>query len=101
MNLKNNHLASDSLYLVNVAFFSLFTFFVLRVILIVRNFDLLDGIPGIDILYAFLIGMRFDLIVVSYTLLPLVFGLLLPKGLGKRKIATLWLTIAFYFYWCS
>lgn len=98
MNLKNNHLASDSLYLVNVAFFSLFTFFVLRVILIVRNFDLLDGIPGIDILYAFLIGMRFDLIVVSYTLLPLVFGLLLPKGLGKRKIATLWLTIAFGFF---
>ena len=97
MKFSQNKLAADSIFLFNTAIFSLFSFAILRVILIIRNKDLLEGIPGIDILNAFLTGIRFDLIVVSYILLPLIFGLLLFRGLGKRKIASLWIILAMGF----
>ncbi|MCU7968812.1 MAG: LTA synthase family protein, partial [gamma proteobacterium symbiont of Bathyaustriella thionipta] len=95
MKLKNKNLLADSVFLLNSALFSLFTFAILRMMLIIRNNELLDGIPIIDVLNSFLIGMRFDLIVVSYAMLPLVFALLLPHGLGKRKIAFFWLIALF------
>ena len=85
----------DVYFMLCVTLISLLMFSALRCLLLVRNNELLEGIPGSDIVISFLIGVRFDLIVVSYILLPLVFALLLPKGLGKRRIALLWLTSLF------
>jgi len=92
-----NKLLSDIVFILGMAVFTLFSFTVLRLILLIRNSQLLEGIPFNDLLNAFLIGTRFDLIIVSYLLLPLVFFLFLPGGLGQRKLASLWLVLAFGF----
>ncbi len=97
MQIKNTKLGSDSLFLLNIALFSLFTFTILRLFLLIRNSELLEGIPVSDILKSFLIGIRFDLIIVSYILLPLIFFLLTPNGLGSRKLARYWLVLAMGF----
>ncbi len=94
MTSRKNQLISDSFFLLKSGLFMLFIFAVLRGILIIRNIDLLEGIPGREIFHAFLIGSRFDLIVTSYILLPLIFFFLLPHGLGKRKIASVWIILA-------
>jgi phosphoglycerol transferase MdoB-like AlkP superfamily enzyme len=95
MKLKMGKTTCDVYFMLCVTLISLLMFSALRCLLLVRNNELLEGIPGSDIVISFLIGVRFDLIVVSYILLPLVFALLLPKGLGKRRIALLWLTSLF------
>ncbi|MCU7958666.1 MAG: LTA synthase family protein [gamma proteobacterium symbiont of Bathyaustriella thionipta] len=64
---------------------------ILRLLLALRNAELLQDIPLIDIARALLIGIRFDLIIVSYIFLPLAFALLLPDGLGKRKLVSIYL----------
>jgi len=97
MNLKNNKLYEDVIFLLGISLFSLLTFSILRTMLLIRNSELLEGIPLLDIVNSYLIGMRFDLIIVSYILLPLGLALLLPDGLAKRKVALLWLTGAFSF----
>jgi phosphoglycerol transferase MdoB-like AlkP superfamily enzyme len=95
MKLSTNKTLEDVFFMLGVACLSLVTFAILRTFLIIRNADLLEGIPAADIIHAYLIGTRFDLIVVSYILIPLCIGLLLPDGLGKRKIAVLWIMLAF------
>jgi len=67
---------------------------ILRAILLLRNLDLAEGIPLQDLAWAFLLGMRFDLIVTSLMALPLVIALLAPQGLGSRTWAKRWLGLA-------
>ena len=93
MNSKTNKLIQDIFFLLSITLFSLLTFAVLRALLIFRNKDLLEGVPFSDIANSFLIGAQFDLIVVSYILIIVVFGLLLPNGLGKRTIVFTWIIL--------
>lgn len=95
MKLKMGKTTCDVYFMLCVALISLLMFAGLRCLLLIRNNELLEGIPGSHIAVSFLIGARFDLIVVSYILLPLVFALVLPNGLGKRRIALLWLITVF------
>ncbi|WP_419604222.1 LTA synthase family protein [Thiolapillus sp.] len=71
----------------------LFVQAILRAVLWARNPDLASGTPTTDLLWAFVVGLRFDLIISSYILLPLVLALLLPNGLGQRKLAKAWLIV--------
>lgn len=69
----------------------LMTFSLLRAMLLYRNFDLAAEIPASSLLTAFGVGLRFDLIVVCYSMLPLVFMLLFPSSTGWRKACLYWL----------
>jgi phosphoglycerol transferase MdoB-like AlkP superfamily enzyme len=90
-----NKLISDIFFLFGSTLFILISFAVLRASLIIRNNDLISEIPNAELINAFLIGIRFDLIITSYILIPLAIGLLLPNGLSKRIIASLWLNFTF------
>ncbi len=65
----------------------------LRTILLARNPELAATATNADLARAFLVGLRFDLIITSYIILPLVLSLLLPHGLGDRRLARYWLMI--------
>lgn len=97
MELKENRLIQDALFLLSSTLISLLAFAILRALLIIRNSELIENIPLSDIANSFLIGAQFDLIVLSYLLIPLVIGMLLPNGLGKRSIAFFWLILLFGF----
>ena len=66
----------------------------LRALLLWRNFDLAAGIPATELAEAFAVGLRFDLIVAALIHLPLALALVAPQGLGRRRLARLWLTFA-------
>ncbi len=95
MKLKMGKTAYDVCYLFCVTLFSLLMFAALRCLLLIRNNELLEGVPGSDLAVSFLIGARFDLIIICYILFPLAIALALPNGLGKRTMAFLWLMPAF------
>ena len=95
MKLKMGKTACDVYFLICVTLFSLLMFAALRCLLLIRNNELLEGVPGSDIAVSFLIGARFDLIIICYILFPLATALALPNGLGKRTMALLWLMPAF------
>jgi phosphoglycerol transferase MdoB-like AlkP superfamily enzyme len=64
-----------------------------------RNIDLLGGITWRDVLVAFGVGFRFDLIVTCYVMTPLVLAMLLPTGLARRAWCNIWLALMALF--CS
>ncbi len=86
-------------FLADISFISLvvvlllFLQALLRVVLWARNPDLAANTPTADLLWAFAVGLRFDLIIASYLVLPLTLALLLPNGLGSRRLARIWLII--------
>ncbi len=84
-------LLADTGFIVLSAFLLLFLQALLRALLLVRNPELAAGAANTDLAWAFVVGMRFDFIIASYILLPLVLSLLLPNGLGERRLARLWL----------
>ena len=84
-------LPADIIFLIGYALVSIIILALLRGMLLYRNYDLADGIPAIDLARAFLVGARFDLIVVCVMALPLVLALFFPNGLGRRKLALVWL----------
>lgn len=63
----------------------------LRALLLFHNLDLAAQIPTGEMVRAFLTGLRFDLIVASYILLPVCLFLLPAGGFGQRKLVRLWL----------
>ncbi|HEC73017.1 MAG TPA: DUF229 domain-containing protein [Methylophaga aminisulfidivorans] len=92
--IKQNHpIANDSYFLFSSALILLILQSLLRVVLYWRNADLAVGIPSTDILNAFLTGIRFDLIITVYAMVPLILGFLLKNGLRNRKICIACLTI--------
>ena len=67
---------------------------ILRGMLLWRNSDLAAQIPFSDIALSFAVGLRFDLVVICYSLLPLCLALAFPAGLGSRTPARLWLGLS-------
>ena len=86
-------LLADTSFIILSAFLLLFLQALLRALLLVRNPELAAGTSNADLTWAFVVGIRFDLIITSYMVLPLVLSLLLPSGLGKRRLARLWLLV--------
>jgi len=87
-------LLADILFILGYAALYLGVLAVLRGILILVNLDLAESIPAIDLARSFLVGLRFDLIITCILAAPLLLALLLPNGLGTRKLALIWLGIS-------
>lgn len=66
---------------------------ILRAILLATNSSLAVQIDNLTLARSFLVGLRFDLVVTCIIGAPLVLALLLPRGLGNRKIALAWLAV--------
>ncbi len=81
----------DALFLFGYALAFLTVMAVLRAILLYANLGLAEQIPQMDLARTFLIGLRFDLIITCILAAPLVLVLLLPDGLGRRRLALVWL----------
>ncbi|HFD12137.1 MAG TPA: alkaline phosphatase family protein [Crenotrichaceae bacterium] len=88
---KFNRTQSDLLFILNTAIHLIILQTVLRGFLLWRNIDLVPTIPYSEIIESFVIGSKFDLIITTYILIPVIFLLLNPKGL-KKKYAVMWLT---------
>ncbi len=88
---QRNSPFADSLYLLLNAAVFLALFTVARGLLLWRNRNLLGDIPFSDVVTAFAIGFRFDLIMTCYALAPLVLAMLLPWGLSRRRWCNGWL----------
>lgn len=84
-------LTNDVLFLMGCALVMLIDFSLLRGMLLYRNYGLSLDIPLADLFRSAAIGIRFDLMIVCYALIPLTFALLLPNGLGRRRVALVWL----------
>jgi phosphoglycerol transferase MdoB-like AlkP superfamily enzyme len=80
-------------FLLGSALVFLVMFSLLRAMLLYRNFDLTADISASEIVRAFGIGVRFDLVVVCYCMLPLVFTLLVRSRPGWRKLCLVWLGV--------
>ncbi len=93
MSLTKSRLFGDILFLLGASLLSLLSFAILRASLLIRNNGLVADIPYPEIANAFLIGSRFDLIVVCYMLIPLALGLMLPRGFGQRKFIGFWIIL--------
>jgi phosphoglycerol transferase MdoB-like AlkP superfamily enzyme len=83
----------DVLFLLGYALTFLGVLALLRAILLYMNLDLAEQIPPMDLARTFVVGLRFDLIITCILGAPLVLALLLPHGLGERRLALLWLGI--------
>lgn len=81
----------DVLFLLGYCLVFLAAMALLRGILIAANPELAAQVPTVDLARSFLVGSRFDLIVACVIAAPLVLALLLPAGLGSRRLALLWL----------
>jgi phosphoglycerol transferase MdoB-like AlkP superfamily enzyme len=87
-------LLADTLFILGYALLYLGVLAVLRGILILVNPDLAGGVPNTDLVRSFLVGLRFDLIITCILAAPLLLALLLPNGLGTRKLALVWLGLS-------
>ncbi|WP_078121798.1 LTA synthase family protein [Thiosocius teredinicola] len=83
--------AGDALFLFGYVAVYLLLAAGLRGLLLYLNRDLAAAIPVADIVTAFAVGVRFDLIVACVLASPLVIALLLPGGLRRRRVALGWL----------
>ncbi|MCB1614416.1 MAG: sulfatase-like hydrolase/transferase [Pseudomonadales bacterium] len=66
---------------------------ILRSLFLYFHADLARDIPGETVLSAFGIGLRFDMIIAVYGLLPLLFAFLSPLTEKRRRIIRIWLTV--------
>ncbi|RLA02324.1 MAG: LTA synthase family protein, partial [Gammaproteobacteria bacterium] len=87
-------LLADTLFLFGYVLAYLGVMALLRGLLLYTNSGLAEQIPLVDLGRSFLVGLRFDLIITCILGAPLVLALLLPGGLGTRRLALLWLGIA-------
>ncbi|MGD8876053.1 MAG: LTA synthase family protein, partial [Gammaproteobacteria bacterium] len=67
---------------------------VMRAILLYTNLDLAEQVPLADLGSSCLVGLRFDLLITCIVGAPLVLALLLPGGMGTRRLALLWLAVS-------
>lgn len=87
-------LLADVIFLLGYVLAYLVALALLRGLLLYTNLGLAEQIPLVDLTRSFLVGLRFDLIITCALGAPLVLALLLPGGLGTRRLALLWLGIA-------
>ena len=64
-----------------------------RLLLFVWNSDMAETSTFSEILMGFLVGLRFDLVVASIGLLPMVLAMFLPVGLVHRRFWKGWLIV--------
>ena len=83
---------ADAVFLLGIVVIILIALSCLRGILLFRNYELSTSATSTELLNAFLIGIRFDLIITTYLSIPLVIALLLPKGLNPRGLFIGWST---------
>jgi phosphoglycerol transferase MdoB-like AlkP superfamily enzyme len=82
------------LFLAISALFLLLLLTLLRVALLLYNFEQAEGILISDILEAFRNGLRFDLQLTAYIFSPLAFTLFIPNPTRKRVVQRSWLSAA-------
>lgn len=71
----------------------LITLFLLRLLLLIYNFELTGDIPIGSIVESFFNGFRFDLRVVTYLCIPLTLSLCSQHAMMARRILRIWLHI--------
>ncbi len=86
-------LIADLLFLLGIVTILLISQFCLRWLLFFHNDDLSTTATISELVNAFSIGSRFDLIVTTYISIPLVVGILLPNGLRPRRVLVTWITL--------
>lgn len=64
-----------------------------RILLLVRNHELANGIPWSDLATGFGLGVRFDLQIAGYLALIPVLALALPRGLQPRRLYVAWFAL--------
>jgi phosphoglycerol transferase MdoB-like AlkP superfamily enzyme len=96
-----DYLHSDRHTLPGHAFFMLFSMMTLmamftlcRIGLYRYNIDLASTLSSTEVLKSFLIGLRFDLMVVCILSVPLLAGLLVPTSIKLRNSLIIWLAVA-------
>ncbi|MFW5444097.1 MAG: LTA synthase family protein [Methylococcaceae bacterium] len=94
---KFTHIKADLLFLISSTIYLLVLQALLRILLLWRNSELSTAIPNSELANSFLVGLRFDLIMTSYVMIPLVLGLLHPRGINQ-KIAVIWLAFVASFF---
>ncbi|MGD8631085.1 MAG: hypothetical protein PVG72_10230, partial [Gammaproteobacteria bacterium] len=87
-------LLADILFLSGYVLAYLGIMAVMRAILLYTNLDLAEQVPLADLGSSFLVGLRFDLLITCIVGAPLVLALLLPGGMGTRRLALLWLAVS-------
>ncbi len=70
------------------------TLFLLRLFLLIYNFELIRDIPLTSIIESFFNGSRFDLRVVAYLCIPLTLSLCSQRAMMARRTLRLWLHAA-------
>ncbi|MCL2076616.1 MAG: LTA synthase family protein [Betaproteobacteria bacterium] len=85
-----NHLTF--ILLSGLAFLALFGF--LRLALLIYNHELIGTTPAMTLIEALGNGLRFDLRVVSFILLPLLLALFSLRAMRARSLMRVWLTLA-------
>ena len=96
-NKKLTDIKVDLSFLLSSALYLMILQSLLRGLLLWRNNDLIVNIPYNEIGNAFLVGLKFDLIMTAYVMIPLVLTLLHPRGINQ-KIAVGWLTFVSVFF---
>ena len=86
-------LLADTLFVLGYVLAYLGSMTLLRGLLLYINIGLAEQVPWPDLGRAFLVGLRFDLIIACILGLPLVLALLLPGGLGTRRLALWWVGV--------
>jgi phosphoglycerol transferase MdoB-like AlkP superfamily enzyme len=85
---------ADTAYIFGSSAVFLLLFTVSRTLLLVRNSGLIADIPVSALLISYTVGFRFDLLVIGYTMTPLLAGMFFPAGLSHRRWWNLWLGLA-------
>lgn len=86
-------LNADLKYLLFNIMLWLAAFGICRLYMLGWNWNLTSGISPFLFMKSFMVGMRFDLIIVTWIILPLVLGILLPFGLKHRRIYRTWMLL--------
>jgi len=90
---RRSALKTDSYFILSSALVLMLLQTLLRAALLLRNNELATQVPSSDLAMAFLVGLRFDLIITVYALTPLLLALLYKEGLKHRKYYIAWLTL--------
>jgi len=85
-------LRSEILFLIGITLWLLIYQALLRTIFLYTHYDLTHSIPTTTLLQAYGNGVRFDLIITAYAVLPVVFGLLFQHSVARRRKMRIWLT---------
>lgn len=88
---KRYSLSADTVYALGAAAVFLLLFALLRALLLFHNRHLIGDAGAGDLLTSFGVGLRFDLIMTSYVLAPLVVAFFFPAGLSARRAWNAWL----------